>query len=281
MKGDCISFYELSRELMKEDGKEGYDYKNENNESKKRELEKKFENYRKTKLEYFKEIFGDKYQDGKNYSIPIEEKEIVKMAIRGYTSKYYNNVRNRKIPSFEDTINYVKRMEEAIEKSDMDEEKRDEYVLDLYGTLELESKKASIDVYNDITEIIKENIENIKVKQVEVNGVLEDRIRDLNDYDAKLLIMYYKKLVINITSQWNELCDIVSELRMEDILNVSDEQLEFDDDIVCLNNKVKKSIDIIKEAINIFNEDNKLDELKKLTIEEKKKLSKISELFKK
>lgn len=284
MKDSYISFYELSRELMSEDKKEGHDYKNEKDESKKRELEKKFENYRKTKLKYFKEIFGDKYQDGKTYSIPIEEKEIVKMAIRGYTRKYYNHVRNRKIPSFEDTIDYVKKMEEAIGKSDMNEEKRDEYALDLYGILELESKKASMDVYKDITEIVKENIENIKVKQIEVNGELKDKIRDLNDYDAKLLIMYYKKLVINITNQWNELCDIVGELRMEDVLNVSDEQLKFNDDIVCLNKKVKRSINIIKEAINIFNEESKLHELpievKKLTIDEKKRLSKISELFK-
>ena len=286
MKDKYISFYELSREMMEEDKKEGYDYKNEKDEAKKRELERKFQNYRKTKLEYFKEIFKDKYKKGKTYSIPIEEKEIVKMAIRGYTSKYYNDVRNMKIPKFEDVIDYKNMMEEAIEKSNMNVEKKEEYISEFYGIFQLESKRASIDAYKDITEIIKENIENIKINPIEVDGGLKYKIRNLNDYDAKLLIMYYRRLVINITSQWNELCDIVSELRMENILDISDEQLEFDNDSTFISKKGKKSIKIIEEAINIFNEDHKLDEssveVKKLTKDEKDRLSKMaSELFEK
>lgn len=283
MENEYISFYELTKELAKEDGKEYYNFKNIDDD-RKDEWENKFKNYKDTKIEYFKEIFGEKYKVGNRYKIPIGEKEIVKMAIRGYTTKYYNDVRNKRIPQFEDLIKYIEMMEEAIKKSNISEEKRKDYIAEIYGVLELESKKVSIDVYNKITELIKESIEEIKVKQIVVNGEIKNKIRDLNDYDAKLLIMYYEKLIIDVTRKWNTLCDTVSELRMEEILNNYEEQFEIDNDFVEFNKIAKKSINILKEAINIYNDDNEKNlpiEIKKLTIEEKQKLAKISELFKK
>jgi hypothetical protein len=291
-KKEYVSFYQITKEMLLEEGLEYPNYVNlPKNDPIRSEWENKFQNYRKEKMKYFKDILKNKgvnsdikYKVNGKHQIPIEDKETIKFLIREYTSKYYKKLRDSKNTEVEESEAIVKRVEEFINKNFQGEEA--EKQLDLvYAATEYHSKKASKEIYNRVKEMIYKNINNIKLERdkIDMKQVLENnkklasfksieeavnnfecdfesdnipKMRNLNDKDAEHLLFFYEQMIASISEKWNKIVDIFSELRAEEMEDFTVEMMESEQNIK--NNVRHKEFSVVlKEAIDIMNGESK------------------------
>lgn len=268
MKKEYISLSELTREIMIE--------KNPEIKNKEEFINNGVKDYSKRMSEYLNDIYGDRFRyksdKGKYYyKIPIAQKEIVKMTLKEYTSKYYKAVRNGTIPKVDFLQDYKEKAEIAIENSDgLSQNDKRMQLAEFLAITEYNSKVSANDIAENINTLVSNNLGSVKVKKDKKNRLL------LNDYDAKLLILYYEKIIKAQTEKWNQLVDIVSELRFEDI--AEDAENNNYDMGNTYNERAKSSYKLLEKAIKIFNDDFvKEDEYKNNISNDTQK--KLDELF--
>lgn len=310
MGKEYVSFYQIAKEMALEDGLQYPNYVDlDKEDTRKGEWEAKFKNYRETKQEYFENILKNqgvnpkiKYKVNGEYQIPVQEKESIKLLIRQYTSKYYKKLRNGKELEFEDIEDVVKKAEEVI-NSNFKGDDAEKQLASLYGATEYHSRKASKEVYDRVTEMIRKSINNVKMEKVNDKHIIDNnkklakfnsieeivssakydksidtpKMRTLNDNDADILIRFYEQMLIAATEKWNRLADIFSELRDEEIQDSAFAVLELDiEDTSWLSKGYRQSKNILKESLKILNEElTEQPKIKELSEEEKKKLEDI------
>lgn len=289
MNKEYVSFYELSKEIAKEEEKDFYDYKKIKDKVKHDKYERQFENYRKQKQKYFENILKNqgvnpdrKYKKEGKFQIPVDEKEAIKILIKTYTSKYYKDLRNGKRPQFEIIESLLEEIKRYIEKNFRPAEAKEQLEI-IYSVVEYNSKKAGKKIYDNATKMIKKSIDNIKIEEDKVDRktalkherelsefadlgdffssetykqweeTLKDndipRMRLLTDVDAKKLLCYYGKMLRDTTKRFNRIADIYSDLREEEIEEMAAVEIEFGENH---DFTFKNPIDVLKDAIEIF-----------------------------
>ncbi len=314
MSKEYITFYQIAKELYREKAlQEGLQYKdyNElaNDDPNKAEAENKFRNFRKQMQEYFEHIFKNlginpklKYKVGIEYQIPFKEKEIIKLLIRQYSGAVNKKIRRGEKPDVKDIEIFLNEAKSVIEANYEDEELEKQMGI-LYAVTEYNSKKAAKEVIDRLNELIKSNIDCVKIdesnfdsKQVLANNrkiasskkfenltnifnheslLNNPKIRSLDDSDAEYLILLYEQILIGATSQWNRIADIYSEIRDEEIEEALSEDISSEKD----NEKRYKEPGLLaSESIKQMYEELESEiKHKKITEEEIKKFDEIME----
>lgn len=174
-KKEYVSFYRLVKEMAEEEGQEFSKYNEMEKGDKKDELEEKFRSYKKSKLDYFKDIlrtnglnYEKKYKVGEEYQIPIEEKEAIKFMIWNSTSKYYKKVRKGREPKFEDIKEIVEKAEKYIGKRYKGAE-ASKQLKSIYRVTGLKTKLRREGIYDDSLKMIKSSISRILVYEDNVS----------------------------------------------------------------------------------------------------------------
>jgi len=304
MSKEYISFYALAKEMAAEDNspfvkKIGEEIKVKDNDQ--------FKDYSKAKQRNFENILkiqginpNIKYKATGEYKIPVEEKEIIKLILREYTSAYLRKIKKNGISKLEEVEDIVKKSVEVINQNYKEPEKEKQLSY-LYGILEYHSRKTGREVCEEITKMISESIDNIKIdkRNMDPKQILENnkqrascksiddvinendysksddlmnvpKYRCLNDEDAEFLIKYFEHILTFTIKSWNDLVDTFSEIREEEIENASLEMLDLDENIEFSNNCyeiyeepeviLKKSMRTLNTILKNASLDTELDE---------------------
>lgn len=159
-----MSYYELADELMIDE----YGSNAVNNLKKEANWEAVRKKYRDSRSSYFKDIFGERYKNAKGkYDIPINDKELVKSAILGYTRlKYYKEIRKNRIPTIEHIQEYVSYMDKAIDRTSISSEEKEQLKSEFYTLHQIMSNKASAQAVENVSDLLKEKLVGIKNKKI-------------------------------------------------------------------------------------------------------------------
>lgn len=310
MTNEYISFYEIAKEMVIE---EGLNYINTYTGELSKDYGDEFRDYRKRKQKYFENILkiqginpSIKYKSSGKFKIPIEEKEVIKLILREYTNAHIYKLRQKGISTIEDVEEIVKEAEKVIKENYIGIELANQLSI-LYGVLEYHSKKTGKEVYERITKLIYNAINNIKIDKEKISPekVLEDnesrasydsldklleeldtsdltdnpKYRFMNDYDAEFLIKYLEIILTFTVESWNKLVDTYSELREENIEKISLEMIiDKDNDNI---EKYASPLKIFESAMGIlYNETSSGYKLNELSQDEIENLGKIIESIK-
>lgn len=248
-----LTFYELAKEMAKEEGKDFAEYTKSQNGRRKSYLEDEFQNYRKGKQRYFEDILKNsginknKFKENGHYQIPIEEKEEIKCLIRMYTSPYYKKVRKGEFTTLEDKKEMIEAIKKVLSENYKGKE-LEENLRILYTLTSYNSHKVGEKVITNVTQLVKRTIKNVISKEdmdpqeilnkkreraeqevteeVKVPDEMYDfdkfefsqytpKCRDLNEDEAVRLIILYKKMINNVTNNWNDIADTYVDLKEE------------------------------------------------------------------
>jgi hypothetical protein len=311
LSNEYISFYEIAKEMILE---ENLNYINTHTGKLRKEFDEEFRSYRKSRQKNFENILKIqginpkiKYKSSGEFKIPIEEKEIIKLILREYSNAHIFKLRNKGISTIEDVEKIVKEAEKVIMENYKGIELANQLSI-LYGVLEYHSKKTGKEVYERITKLIYNAIDNIKIDKEKINPkkVLEDnknrasydsydklleeletsdltdnpKYRFMNDYDAEFLIKYLEIILTFTVESWNKLVDTYSELREENIEKISLEMIGLNND-----NDIQEiyasPLKIFESAMEIlYNDTSSGYKLNELSRDEIENLGKIIESIK-
>lgn len=213
-----ISFYKICRELLEEKEKEF--------------TENRLTNFRKEQQDRFIEILTqagidpDTLRVRKNgpFQIPTKEKEFIKSLLRDYTTPVITKIRRKdfkNITSNELTplIERIDPLLDSIEDPIIRLRERSK----LYATTSYILKQASEEAYSHLEPLIQ-------IDTTRFNPDIEKAFI-LNDSDAAYLLQHYKVMLEETSRRWNELVEIVGELREEELMNILDTDGSLDKEI--------------------------------------------------
>lgn len=265
MSEETVSFYQIAKELAEEEQiiVEVYDVEREiykkvrlvvdGKISKKpngKEIQAKFDAYRKKRQEYIEEIFKKakvlkKYKvvivnettqkKETEFRIPVSQKEYVKFLLRQYTSAVSRKIRKDKIGKIttEEVKQEVDSIHEFIEKH-VPEVEREKELVTAYVLTELQSRTAFDEVETGLLKLMGDDLSQVKVRPVD-EGLKETKVGEVadekgldkelrigNDSDAAFLMYYYYHLLQQQSKFWNEIVDMVDELRTEEIVEMEE-----------------------------------------------------------
>ena len=258
MSKETVSFYQIAKEFAEEEQVLVDVYDAEREVKKKIRLvidgkiqdQSKFDNYRKKRQDYVEEIFIkagvlEKYKISmvnettkrkeNEFCIPILQKEYVKFLLRQYTSAVSKKIRNDKIDKI--TTDEVKETVDSIQKfvkKYVPEADREKEMVTAHVLTQLQSRTAFDEVETGLLKLMgddlsqvkvrksSENIKDVKAEKCEAENGVDKELRIGNDSDAAFLIYYYYHLLHKQSKFWNELVDMVDELRTEEIAEMED-----------------------------------------------------------
>jgi hypothetical protein len=258
MSEETVSFYQIAKELAEEEqiSVEVYDAEREVNKiirlvvDGKVQDQSKFDTYRKKRQEYIEEIFKkakvlDKYKvvivnettkkKETEFRIPVIQKEYVKFLLRQYTSAVSRKIRKDKIDKI--TTVEVKEEIDSIHKfleKHVPEVDRENELVTAYVLTQLQSRTAFDEVETGLLKLMGDDLSQVKVrpaseglKETKVGEASEEKgmdkeLRIGNDSDAAFLMYYYYHLLQQQSKFWNEIVDMVDELRTEEIVEMEE-----------------------------------------------------------
>ena len=259
MSEETVSFYQIAKELAEEEqiAVEVDDAKREVTKiirlvvDGKVQEQSKFDNYRKKRQDYIEEIFKKanvlkKYKvvivneatkkKETEFRIPVIQKEYVKFLLRQYTSAVSRKIRKDKIGKI--TTEEVKQEVDSIHQfieTHVPEVDREKELTTAYVLTQLQSRTAFDEVETGLLKLMGDDLSQVKVRPVDeglretaVGEVAEEKgldkeLRIGNDSDAAFLMYYYYHLMQQQSKFWNDIVDMVDELRTEEIVEMEDE----------------------------------------------------------
>lgn len=258
MSEETVSFYQIAKELAEEEqiSVEVYDAEREVHKiirlvvDGKVQDQSKFDTYRKKRQEYIEEIFKKakvlkKYKvvivnettqkKETEFRIPVLQKEYVKFLLRQYTSAVSRKIRKDKIGKIttEEVKQEVDSIHEFIDKH-VPEVDREKELVTAYVLTELQSRTAFDEVETGLLKLMGDDLSQVKVrpvgeglKETKVGEVADEKgldkeLRIGNDSDAAFLMYYYYHLLQQQSKFWNEIVDMVDELRTEEIVEMGE-----------------------------------------------------------
>jgi hypothetical protein len=248
-KKEFISLYKICEELFKEK-KDKHD----------------FENYYREVLKKVKEIFIKmgvdnevlKKVEGGNYSICINQKEKMKQLIESYTSPSMKLVRKNKFEDIpiSDLQSIVVQIEEII-KGTLDDEQYQEERNRMYMVTKYPFLKK-------MDEVRKEGITQVIKDMEEIKPIFKGA--GLNEMDKVYLLNYYKDLLINASSKWRSVVEILSENRINEINELCmsidekslDKMYEEDSNVDVIKSEMIKKVQKLEDKDNLDKKTNEL-----------------------
>lgn len=215
-----------------------------------------------TQLENFREIIlaaGIDVELLKNgaFEIPVSQKEYVKSLLNEFTSKPMKKFRKKNFDQlqFDELKPIVQKIDallsSGIENSAKIRERSKMYVDTRYLVNEA------------ITEVRSKAIEQAILDMESMRPILTDNDYYLNDSDRAYLIRYYGQLLSDTSAIWHKIVSIVSDLREQEILSISEEELV---DEPSINENIDEYLplaiediqSVVLEAISILREEEQL-----------------------
>lgn len=258
MSEETVSFYQIAKELAEEEqvSVEVYDAEREVKKiirlvvDGKVQDQSKFDTYRKKRQEYIEEIFKKagvlkKYKVSvinettkkkeTEFRIPMSQKEYVKFLLRQYTSAVSRKIRKDKIDKIttEEVKQEVDSIHEFIDEH-VPEVDREKELVTAYVLTQLQSRTAFDEVETGLLKLMGDDLSQVKVRSVseglkdtKAGEIAEEKgmdkeLRIGNDSDAAFLMYYYYHLLQQQSKFWNEIVDMVDELRTEEIVEMEE-----------------------------------------------------------
>ncbi len=256
MSEETVSFYQIAKELAEEEqvSVKVHDAEREVNKIIKLVVDgkvqeaSKFDNYRKKRQKYIEEMFKragvlKKYKvviinettkkKETEFHIPESQKEYVKFLLRQYTSAVSKKIRKDKINKIttEEVRETVDSIKDFVDKY-VPEADREKEMVTSYVLTQLQSRTVFDEVETGLLKLMSDDLSQVKVrivskgmKKTKVGKAadtkdLDKELRIGNDSDAAFLMYYYYHLLQQQSKFWNEIVDMVNELRTEEIIDM-------------------------------------------------------------
>lgn len=287
MSEQYVTFYQIAKEIAEEEGRDFMLGGRIDDQG-------AFDNYRATKrrslIEILKKInMLEKFQPkkGDDFQIPLSEKEVIKFFIRNHSEPLNKKVRQAKVENItgEDAKNFMNKFEALVLKNIPYEEWHEDAAI-LAAFTQVQSRYALDMAMVGLKEMWENDIGNLtwrpvsrdkdNVKLSNLGESTEKEIKIDNDGDAAFLISYYHHMMLEQSRKWNELVDIVDELRMEEkevMINAQyGDDVDLDDNRIDFNVKYRNIWEVVMEARQIQYEMHmeRLKPKKEITEEERR-----------
>ncbi len=245
MSEKTVSFYQIAKELAEEEQatKKKYNPEREIEEEIRLVIDGKiqdealFKGYYVTRQRYLEKVFEkagvlgeykvttiskNKGTQEKEFRIPLTQKECVKFLLRQYTKALSRKIRNNTIDSLkmEEAKDFVVSLKKEYIDKHVLEAERERELVNSYVLTELQSRTAFDRVEAMLLRLMNDDLHQIKLRSIpnSTKGLSPDEeLRIINDSDAAFLMYYYYHLLEKQSEYWNNVVDMVSELRFGEI----------------------------------------------------------------
>lgn len=213
-----------------------------------------------TKLGVDKEML--KNEKGE-YRICISQKEKLKDLINSYTSPAMKLVRKNKFEEMNlQELQHIIAQVESILKSSVDYEEYLKQQSMIYNTTSYPYLKTR-------EEVRLEGIQQVVKDMEDIKPIFNDK--SLNLMDKVHLLYYYKQLIQEVSMQWREIVDILSENRKEEIrknsMQLAEEGLSDEEIEKVFSDIISDSPKALIEAVQIYQEEIYLKSIKKMELQ--------------
>lgn len=237
MSEQCVSSYQIVKEVAEEEGREFV---------KNGEIvdTRTFNSYKATRGRYLtaqlkKAGLLERYQvkRGDDYQIPLRDKEFVKFLVRSYAEPLHKKARAGKADKItgEDAKALVEKFEKTVLPKVPGEQGLYE-LSSLCGITQAQSRYALDEAKRVLQAMVERDLGDLTWRPVskvtkdtklgKLGKPTDKELRIGNDSDAAFLIRYYAHLMIEQSMIWNQIVDIVDELRTQEICDVADREFE-------------------------------------------------------
>lgn len=292
MSEEYVAFYQIAKEIAEEEGLSFV--------SRGQIIDQNaFDNYRATqrrsliavlkkinKLETFQTKKGDDFQ------IPLREKEVIKFFVRYHAEPLNKKARQAKIAGItgEEAKSLLDKFEATVLKNSSAKDGQEDAAV-LAALTQAQSRYA-LDVAmlglkemweNDIGQLTWRPADKggTNTKRSKLGQAKEKELRIANDKDAAFLIYYYHHMLLEQSRIWNELVDLVDELRTEEMMEMVEAQtaaIDLAESNLEGNANFRDVRDVLMEARQILYERHR-DRLKPRQEPTKKQQQAIEELL--
>lgn len=237
MSEQYVTFYQIAKEIAEEEGRsfvQGGEVTDQG----------AFDSYRATRRRSLIEVLKktnqlEKFQPkkGEDFQIPLQDKEVIKFFVRYHAEPLNRKVRQAKVANVtgKDAKSIIEKFESSVLKNlphAVGKEKlgtlaaitqaQSRYALDvaMVGLKEMWEKDIGNLTWRPVSKVTKET----KIGKLGIPT--EKELRIANDGDAAFLIYYYHHMMLEQSRTWNQLVDIIDELRTEEMCEMADIELE-------------------------------------------------------